>query len=281
MIPLVETRDRTSLFYKDWGTGKPVVFIHGWALGADMWEYQMPYLTSRGLRCIAYDKRGCGRSSQPWDGYDFDTFADDLAAVIEHLDLHEVTLVGHSMGCGDITRYLSRHGAGRVARAALVASTTPFILKTPDNPDGLDKSMFDSIVAELGRDRPGFQAAGAPAFFGLGLPNVSISPEMIQWAVGLFFPASPKAMADMIRTMSETDLRGEMHAFTVPTLIIHGDADQGAPLELTGRKTAQSIRRSQLKVYEGAAHGLFITEKDRLNADLLAFIQSEPNEAKP
>jgi non-heme chloroperoxidase len=267
MIPHIETRDRTSLFYKDWGKGQPVVFIHGWALGADMWEYQMPYLTSRGLRCIPYDKRGCGRSSQPWHSYDFDTFADDLAAVIEHLDLREVTLVGHSMGCGDITRYLLRHGAGRVARTALVAPTTPFILKTPDNPEGLDKSMFDSIVAELGRDRPRFLAAGAPAFFGVGLPNVSVSKEMIQWAVGLFLPASPKAMTDMIRTMSETDLRADMHAFTVPTLIIHGDADQGAPLDLTGRKIAEAIPSSQLKVYEGAARGLFITEKDRLNAD--------------
>jgi non-heme chloroperoxidase len=269
MIPYIDTRDGTSLFYKDWSTGRPVVFVHGWALGADMWEYQMPYLAGQGLRCIAYDKRGSGRSSQPWDGYDFDTFADDLAAVIEHLDLREVTLVGHSMGCGDITRYLSRHGAGRVARAALVAPTTPFILRTADNPEGLDKSVFDSIVAELGRDRPRFLAAGAPAFFG----TESISPEMIQWAVGLFFHASPKAMTDMIRTMSEPDLRGDMPAFTVPTLILHGDADQGAPLGLTGRKTAQAIPRSELKVYEGAAHGLFITEKDRLNADLLAFIQ--------
>ena len=247
MIPYIETRDRTSLFYKDWGTGKSVVFVHGWALGADMWEYQMPFLTSQGLRCIAYDKRGCGRSSQPWNGYDFDTFADDLGAVIEHLDLHETTLVGHSMGCGDITRYLARHGAGRVARAALVAPTTPFILKTPDNPEGLDKSVFDEIVAELGKDRPRFLAAGGPAFFGVGLPNVSVSPEMIQWAVGLFFQASPKAMIDMIRTMSETDLRGDMRAFTVPTLVIHGDADQGAPLDLTGRKTAQRSHEASSK----------------------------------
>jgi non-heme chloroperoxidase len=274
MISFIETRDRTNLFYKDWGNGKPVVFVHGWALGADMWEYQMPSLASRGLRCIAYDKRGCGRSSQPWHGYDFDTFADDLAAVIEHLELSEVTFVGHSMGCGDITRYLARHGAGRVARAVLVAPTTPFILKTPDNPDGLDKSVFDNVVAELGRDRPHFLAVGAPAFFGVGLTNASVSPEMIQWAVGLFFQASPKAMIDMIRTMSETDLRGEMRAFTVPTLVIHGDADQGAPIDLTGRRTAQAIPQSQLKIYEGAAHGLFITEKDRLNADLLTFVQS-------
>ena len=275
MTSFIETRDRVSLFYKDWGTGNPVVFVPGWALGADMWEYQMPSLAGKCFRCVAYDKRGCGRSSQPWGGYDFDIFADDLAMLIEQLDLREVTLVGHSMGCGDITRYLSRHGADRVARAAFVAPTTPFILKTADNPEGLEKSVFDNIVAELGRDRPRFLAASATAFFGTGGPNSPVSQEMIRWAVGLFFQASPKAMTDMIRAMSETDLRKDMDAFTVPTLIIHGDADQGAPIDLTGRRIAQAIAGSQLKVYQGAAHGLFITEKDRLNADLLAFIQSQ------
>jgi non-heme chloroperoxidase len=275
MTSFIEARDGTTLFYKDWGTGTPVLFIHGWALGCEMWEYQMPYLVGQGLRCIAYDKRGCGRSGQPWSGYDFDIFADDLAMIIEQLDLREVALVGHSMGCGDISRYLSRYGTDRVARAALVAPTTPFILKTADNPEGLDKSVFDNIVTELGRDRPRFLAAGAPAFFGTKGPNSPISQEMIQWAVGLFLPASPRAMTAMIRAMSETDLREDMHAFAMPTLIIHGDADQSAPIDLTGRRTAQAISGSQLKVYEGAAHGLFITEKDRLNGDLLAFIRSE------
>jgi non-heme chloroperoxidase len=235
----------------------------------------MPYLAGKGLRCVAYDKRGCGRSSQPWSGYDFDTFADDLAAVIEHLDLWKVTLVGHSMGCGDIARYLSRHGAERIARAAHVAPTTPYIPKTADNPEGLDKTVFDNIVAELSRDRPTFSPPALRPSSAREGPNSPISPEMIHWAVGLFFPASPKAMTDMIRAMSETDLRNDMAAFTVPTLIIHGDADQGAPIDLTGRRTAQAIPGSRLKVYAGAAHGLFITEKDRLNADLLAFIQSQ------
>jgi non-heme chloroperoxidase len=275
MGSLIEVRDGTKLFYKDWGTGKPVLFIHGWALGCDMWEYQMPYLVDQGLRCLAYDKRGCGRSSQPWSGYDFDTFADDLAIFIEQLDLQEVTLVGHSMACGDISRYLSRCGADRVIRAVLVAPTTPFILKTADNPEGLDRGIFDNIIAELGRDRPHFLAAGAPAFFGTTGPNSPVSQEMIQWAIGLFLPASPKAMTAMIRAMSETDLREDMHAFTMPTLIIHGDADQSAPIELTGRRTARAISGSKLKVYEGAAHGLFVTEKDRLNADLLAFIHGQ------
>ncbi len=271
-MPFVETLDRTSLFYNDWGTGKPVVLVHGWSMGADMWEYQMTHLVSRGLRCVAHDRRGCGRSDQPGHGYDYDTFADDLAALIEHLDLHEVTLVGHSMGGAEVARYLSRHGAGRVARAALVAPTTPFLLKTADNPDGVDKSAFDDMVAGLNTDRPHYLAALAPAFFGVGLPNVSVSPEIMQWGVGLFHRASPKATIDMVRAFSETDLRPDMRAFTIPTLIVHGDSDQIVPFEVSGRRTAEAVPDSRLEVYEGASHGLFFTHKDRLNGDLLAFV---------
>lgn len=273
-MPFIETSDHTSLFYKDWGQGKPVVFSHGWVLGADMWEYQMTYLAGQGLRCIAHDRRGCGRSSQPWHGYDFDTFADDLAALIEQLDLREVTLVGHSMGCAEIARYLSRHGAGRIDRVVLVATTTPFPLKTADNPAGVEPQVYDYMVAELTKDRPHYLAASAPQFFGLGLPNISVSPELIQWGVGLALQASPKATIEMVWALARTDLRPDMAAFTMPTLIIHGDADQGAPLPLTGQKTAQAIPGSQLKIYEDAPHGLFITAKDRLNQDLLAFISA-------
>lgn len=271
--PFIETRDRTRLFYKDWGKGKPVVFIHGWVLNADIWEYQMTDLCSQGLRCIAYDRRGCGRSSQPAQGYDYDTFADDLAALIEQLDLHEVTLVAHSMGGGEIARYLSRYGAERIDRAMFVASTTPFLLKTADNPDGVDRSFYDDMVAELNHDRPHYLAAVAPTFFGVGLPTVSVSPEMMQWALGLALKASPKASIDMVRALSETDFRPDMEAITVPTSIVHGDSDKYVPFEVSGRKTAQAIPGSQLKVYEGAAHGLFITHKERFNRDLLAFIQ--------
>jgi pimeloyl-ACP methyl ester carboxylesterase len=276
-MPFLDTSDRTRLYYKDWGTGKPLVFIHGGQLGADMWEYQMPYLTSQGRRCIAYDRRGCGRSDQPWHGYDYDTFSDDLAALIEHLDLGEVTLVGYSNGAGEVARYLSRHGAGRIARAALVAPTTPFLLRTADNPEGVDKSVFDDMVAELSKDRPHYFAVTAPSFFGVGLPDVSVSPELMQWGVGLALQASPKATIDITRAFSETDFRPDMCAVTVPTLIIHGDADQTVPFEVSGRKTAQAIPVSQLKVYEGAAHGLFITHKDRLNQDLLAFMMGSDN----
>jgi non-heme chloroperoxidase len=270
--PVVETADGTSLFYQDWGSGRPVVFSHGWAAGGDMWEYQMLHLANHGLRCIAHDRRGCGRSSRPGHGYDFDTFADDLAALIDRLELREVTLVGHSMGCGEIARYLSRHGSRRVARVALVATTTPFALKTADNPDGADRAVFDFMVSELAKDRPRYLAAAAPAFFGVGSPNVSVSPETIRWGVDLALRASLKATIDMVRAFSETDFRSDLRAFTMPTLLVHGDADTTAPLASTARKTARAIPESELKVYQGAAHGLFITEKDRFNRDLLAFV---------
>ena len=272
-MPFIETHDHTYLFYKDWGGGKPVIFMHGSPVNSDMWQYQMAHLASQGLRCIAYDRRGHGRSSQPGHGYDYDTLADDLAAIIERLDLRGVTLVGHSMSGGEIVRYLTRHGAGRIARTVFVAATTPFPLKTEDNPDGVDKSRFDQARAVMSKDSPRFFASGAPAFFGVGLPKVSVSSEMMQWGVNLCFQTSLKAIIECNRALTETDLRSEMRKITVPTLVIHGDADQSAPIDLTGRKTAQLIPGSQFKVYEGAPHGLFITHMDRLNSDLLAFIK--------
>lgn len=273
-LPLIEMDDGTRLFYKDWGTGKPVIFIHGWVLNADIWEYQMTELINHDLRCIAYDRRGCGRSSQPGWGYNYDRLADDLAALIEQLNLQEVTLIAHSMGGGEIARYLSRHGADRIARTVFVASTTPFLLKTTDNPDGIDKSFYDHMVAEVNKDRPHYLASVAPIFFGVDLPNVSVSPEMMQWAVELALQASPKASIDTIRALSETDLRADLRTVTVPTLIIHGDRDKYVPIEVSGYKTAQLIPSNQLIVYEGAAHGLFITHKEHFNRDLLTFIQS-------
>ena len=270
-MPFVTTADRTNLSYTDWGTGHPVLFVHGGQLGAAMWEYQILDLVDHGLRGIAYDRRGCGRSDQPWCGYDVDTLADDLATVIAHLDLERVTLVGHSNGCGDIARYLSRHGAGRVARVVLIAPTTPFLLKTADNPNGVDRSVFDATVAALSQDRPHFFAAGAPAFLGVGLPNVSVSPEMVQWGVGLALQASSRATIAMTRTFAETDFRPDMSAFTMPTLVIHAAGDQFAPLDLCGRATAELIPGARRTVYD-TGHGLFLTEKERLNRDFFAFI---------
>src|SRR5262249_44683000 len=252
----IEAGEGTSLFYCDWGRGKPVVFVTGWAVSSEMWEYQMAYLSGQGLRCIAYDRRGHGRSSQPGHGYDYDTLADDLATVIAQLDLREVTLVGHSMGGGEIVRYLTRHGASSVSRIVLVASITPFLLKTGDNPEGVDGSYFEGLRKALARDRPRWFAVAAPAFFGAGLPNCSVSSEMIQWGVTMCLQSSLKATIDASRAFAETDFRAEMRKITVPALIIHGDRDNGATIDLTGRKSAKLIRRSQLKVYEGAPHGL-------------------------
>jgi len=266
--PFIVTRDGASLFYKDWGKGKPVVFVHGWALNSDMWQYQMIHLADQGLRCVAHDRRGHGRSSDPGQGYDYDTLADDLAAVIEGLGLREITLVGHSMGGGEVVRYLSRHGAKRVARAVLVAPSTPFILKTADNPDGVDKSVFESLRAMWSKDLPKWLAENARPFF-----TPETSTEMIQWGVRMCQQASLKALLDCNRADTETDFRAELPKITVPTLIIHGDKDVSTPLELTGRKTARLIPGSQLEVYEGAPHGLMFTHMDRLNRDLLAFIK--------
>ena len=207
--PFVEASGGVRLFYKDWGRGRPVVFCHGGILGADMWEYQMTALVAGGLRCIAHDRRGCARSTHPGRGYDFDTFADDLAVLLEQLDLREVTLVGHSMGCAEIARYLSRHGARRVSRAVLVATTTPFLLKAADNPEGVEKRVFDQMHAAASADRPRFTTLAAAPFFGVGLPNVSVSAELVQWGIGLALQACPIATLDIIRAFSETDFRPE------------------------------------------------------------------------
>lgn len=272
-FPFIGTDDGTCLFYKDWGVGKPVVFIHGWILNADIWEYQMAELSNRNLRCIAYDRRGCGRSSQPSEGYDYDRLADDLAALLEQLNLQEVTLIAHSMGGGEIVRYLSRHGSDRIARIVLVAATTPFLLKTADNLDGIDPGFYDHMIAAVSHDRPHYLASVAPIFFGIESQQDSVSSELMQWAVGLALQGSLRATIATIRTLSETDLRTELPAITAPTLVIHGDRDQYVPIEVSGDKTAQLIPNSQLIVYEGAAHGLFITHKERFHRDLLAFIQ--------
>lgn len=271
--PFVEVPQGVRIFFRDWGAGRPVVFCHGGILGADMWEYQMTAFAAAGLRCVAHDRRGCARSSHPGRGYDFDTFADDLAALLERLDLREVTLVGHSMGCGEIARYLARHGAGRVRRAVLVATTTPFLLKTADNPEGIDRAVFDRMHAAAAADRPRFTALAAGPFFGEGTAGAAVSEELVRWGVGLALQACPVATLDTIRAFSETDFRPDLRAFTIPTLVIHGRADQGAPLALTGARTARLIPGSRLEVYD-TAHGLFITERERLNRDLAAFVRS-------
>ena len=276
-MPTIETKDGVRLFYKDWAGsgglgGKTAVFVHGWPVNADMWEYQMSALTEAGVRCIAYDRRGFGRSEQPAAGYDYDHFADDLAALLEQLDLHDVTLIGFSMGGGEIARYLGRHGAGRIGQAILVSSVVPFLLKTQDHPDGADRSVFDGMVAGLREDRPHFLAEFAKSLFGVGMLSKPVSTEAMQWTLWLAMQASPIATIQCVRAFSETDFRGDLAAFTIPTLVIHGDADQTVPTAISGKVAAAGIAGAIYTEYPGAPHGLYLTEKERLSRDITAFI---------
>ena len=264
---LIETSDGAALYWKEWGTGKPILFLHSWANSSDLWQYQMIHLSTAGFRCIAYDKRGHGRSNDPGQGYDYDTLADDLATVIKTLDLRQVTLVGHSMGCGEIVRYLSRHGKERVIRIVLVAPTLPFLLKTADNPDGIDKAIAERVRAAWSMDFPKWLTDNTPPFF---VPETSRA--MLDWGVRMSFQTSLRAAIDCSRAFVETDFRSELPSITLPTLIVQGDADVSAPLERTGRRTAKLIPGSELRVYEKAPHGLMLTHIDRFNADLFAFV---------
>ncbi len=271
-MPFISSNDCTSLYYKDWGSGEPVVFVPGWCLSADMWEYQMVPLAEAGFRCISYDVRGCGRSDQPGGGYDLDTLADDLAAVIEGLELRDATLVGHSAGSAQILRYLSRHGSARVARISLISSTAPYLIKADDNPDGVDGAVLEEMISGLRRDRPKWAAALASPWFGVGLPGVSVSQEQLDWAVRMFLQASPRAAIETIRAVYTTDLRPDAREVAVPTLIVHGDADVMVPFEASARRLAEEISHAELRVYENASHGPFVSHKDRLNDDLLSFM---------
>ena len=262
------TRDHQKLAYVDRGAGRPVVLVHGWSLGAAIWSLQVDWLAARGLRVVAYDKRGHGGSDKPADDYDMDTLAADLAAVLDQLDLTEVTLVGHSMGAGEVARYLARHGSRRVARAVLVAPTTPVALKTADNPDGVERAVYDKLVAALEANRPAYLAAGAPGFFGRGA-----EPELVDWGLSIALQASPVAQVKCLRAFSETDFQGDMRAFTMPTLIVYGTGDQPG-IANNARRTAAAIAGSRLEPYEGAPHGLFLTGPERFNRDVLRFVRS-------
>ena len=269
----ITTRDGTQIYYKDWGAGPPVVFSHGWPLSADSWEAQMMFLASNGYRCIAHDRRGHGRSSQPWSGNDMDTYADDLSLLIEHLDLKHATLIGFSAGGGEVARYIGRHGTRRVARAVLVGAVTPLMLKTAANPGGLPMEVFDKIRADAIADRAQlFKDIAAGPFFGANRPGAKVSQGVIDsfWLQGM--QAGHKNTFDCIKAFSETDFTEDLRKFDVPTMIIHGDDDQMVPIAAAALRSAKLVRNATLKIYAGAPHGLADTHKDQLNGDLLAFL---------
>jgi non-heme chloroperoxidase len=249
-----------------------VLFSHGWPLDADMWDQQMLFLAERGYRAIAFDRRGFGRSSQPWNGYEYDHFADDIHELITHLDLHDVTLVGFSMGGGDVTRYIARHGSSRIKGLVLLGAVTPYFVKSTDHPQGVDRSVFDSIRDGLRKDRAQFIADFATPFYGIN-HGQQVSGGMLAQTLHIALLASLKGTIDCVTAFSETDFRPDMAKIDVPTLVIHGDDDQIVPFEATGKLAAEMIKGANLKVYSGAPHGFAETHADRLNADLLDFLQ--------
>ena len=272
-MPTMTAKDGTQLYYKDWGAGQPVVFSHGWPLSADAFEDQMLFLSWHGYRTIALDRRGHGRSDQPWQGNDMDTFADDLAQLTAALDLKDAVLIGHSMGGGEVTRYIGRHGTSRVAKAVLIGAVPPLMLKTAANPGGLPIEVFDQIRAGLLADRSQFFKDVSAPFYGANKPDSKVSQGLRDsfWRQGM--TASLKAVFDCVKAFSETDFTQDLKQFNVPTLILHGDADQMVPIAASALATAKLIPASTLKIYPGASHGLCSTHKDQINADLLVFLQ--------
>ncbi len=270
----VRTNDGTSIFYKDWGSGQPVVFSHGWPLSADIWDDQMMFVADQGYRAIAHDRRGHGRSDQTWTGNDMDTYADDLAAVIESLDLHDITLVGHSTGGGEVTRYIGRHGTDRVAKAVLVSAIPPLMLKTEANPEGLPMEAFDQLRAGLSADRSQFYKDLSLPFFGANRPDAKVSQGILDMFWLWSMQVGLKGAYDCIKVFSETDLTADLQRFDIPTLIIHGDDDQIVPIVAAALKSVKLVKDATLKIYPGAPHGLTATRKEQFNADLLAFLQA-------
>ena len=271
----ITTRDGTQIYYKDWGEGQPVVFSHGWPLTADAFEDQMFFLAARGYRCIAHDRRGHGRSSQPWTGNDMDHYADDLAALVEALDLKEAIHVGHSTGGGEVARYIGRHGTERVAKAVLIGAVPPLMLKTAANPNGMPIEMFDQLRAGVQADRAQFFSDLTLPFYGFNRPGAKISQGLRDSFLAQGMLSSFPASYDCIKAFSETDFTEDLKKFDVPTLVMHGDDDQIVPIAVGGLVSAKIIKGAKLKIYPGLPHGMCSTNKDEINADLFEFISAQ------
>jgi non-heme chloroperoxidase len=275
-VPYIESSDQTSLFVTEWGSGPPVVFTHAWGLRSDQWDYQIPALADAGLRCVLYDRRGHGRSDRPASGYDFDTLADDLAAVIDHFDLRDITLIGHSLGSRELVRYLTRHGDARITRMVLVAPTTPQLRRSAENPDGWDPAMLDANYAAVAANVPqwcaSFEAAGP--YFG---SSPGSSPGLVDWTIRMIVDTPLRVLLKTLQLNTNVNMAGELQKIQVPTLVLHGDQDASAPIQLTGRKTADLLSDAALRVYPGAGHGLYASDHQAVNADILRFILGTPD----
>lgn len=273
-MPVCTTRDKVNIYYKDWGRGRPVVFIHGWPLNADAWEDQMKFVADNGYRAIAHDRRGHGRSDQPWNGYDFDTFADDLNDLLTGLDVQDATLVAHSMGGGELARYIGRHGTGRVHSAVLLSAIPPLMARTENNPEGVPDEVFDQIESGILTERSQFWKDTSEGFFGANRPGSKATQGNRDafWFMGM--QESIQAGVKCVDAFAYTDFTEDLKKFDIPTLIVHGDDDQVVPIAATGRKSAELIQDSTLKVYEGGSHGIALVpgDKEKFNADLLEFL---------
>jgi len=272
-MPTITVKDGTKIFYKDWGSGQPIVFSHGWPLSADDWDGQMLFFGQKGYRVIAHDRRGHGRSTQTWDGNEMNTYADDLAALFEHLDLHDAIMVGHSTGGGEVARYLGRHGSKRVAKAALISAVPPLMLKTPANPLGAPIEVFDGLRAALAANRPQFYRDITLPFYGYNRAGAVISEGIREhwWLQGMM--GGMKAHYDCIKAFSETDFTEDLKKIDIPVLVLHGEDDQIVPIDAAGRSSAKILKNATLKTYPGYPHGMPATHADQINADLLAFFK--------
>lgn len=273
-MPYATTQDKTRLYYKDWGTGRPVILIHGWPLSADAWDDQALEIARAGFRAIAYDRRGFGRSEQPYGGYDYDTLADDLSAIIAETGATDAALVGFSMGGGEIARYMSRHSGKNVSQTILISTVLPYMAKNESNPEGVDPSVLQTMLKGLTEDRAGFFGSFFKSFYGVGLVSHPVSSEVIDWSRQVAMQASLKATLDCAHSFFETDFRNDLAAFKVPTLIIHGTSDATVPIDASSRRTVKAIANAQLLEYDGGPHGLPASHKVKLASDIVDFLRT-------